>query len=348
MEGELMDLDNLNVIQQRDTHDALGVAAGEWAQLRWKPAVDGEWHGGEIQKLVVTGMGGSALAAGMAKDWLDLHIPFEVVKAYNVPKYVDEHTLVIASSYSGNTEETLSALADARAKGAKVAVIASGGKLIEIAEQDGLVRVKLESGVQPRMAVNSNLVALITLLEKVGIVNNVVPELTAAADAMEDTVASWAANSPESENIAKQLAQELAGKTPVSFASNLMRSVAYKWKISFNENSKNVSFWNELPEFNHNEFMGWTSHPVQKPFGVIDLRSSHDHPQVKKRFEVSDRLLSGKRPKAIVIELQGDSILEQMLWGFILADFVSIYLAILNGIDPTPVDLIEKLKKELA
>jgi glucose/mannose-6-phosphate isomerase len=109
-----------------------------------------------------------------------------------------------------------------------------------------------------------------------------------------------------------------------------------------------VAFWNEYPEFNHNEFIGWTSHPVDKPFAVFDLMSNFEHPRILTRFAISDRLLSGKRPKAIQVEMKGSSVIAQLLWGSILADFVSIYVAILNGVDPTPVPLIEKLKKELA
>ena len=127
-----------------------------------------------------------------------------------------------------------------------------------------------------------------------------------------------------------------------------MSPVGYKWKISINENAKNTAFCNELPEFNHNEFIGWSSHPVDKPFVVLDLISGFEHPQVLRRFAITDQLLSGLRPKAISVELQGESVIAQMLWGCVLADFVSIYLAILNGIDPTQVDLIEKLKQELA
>lgn len=342
-----MDLDNANVVKQRDPSDALSVASSEWAQLRETAKVIHAPDKHQIEKIVVTGMGGSALAAGLAKDWLDLHIPFEVIRGYTLPKYVDGKTLVIVSSYSGNTEETVSALSSATEKGALIAIIASGGTLITSAKEATHTYVELASGLQPRMAVFSNLVALISLFEAYGVVDTVLPELAEAADNLEHTSKSWMRATPTGDNLAKQIAQSLTGKTPVIYASNLMRSVSYKWKISFNENAKNVAFWNELPEFNHNEFMGWTSHPVQKPYGVIDLVSSFDHPQIKKRFEISDRLLSGKRPKSTVISLHGSSILEQMLWGCVLADFVSIYLAILNGIDPTPVVLIEKLKKEL-
>jgi glucose/mannose-6-phosphate isomerase len=138
------------------------------------------------------------------------------------------------------------------------------------------------------------------------------------------------------------------GKTSVFYAGSLMAPVAYKWKISWNENAKNVAFWNEYPEFNHNEFIGWTSHPIEKTFAVFDLVSNLENPRIITRFEISDRLLSGKRPKATVVTMKGHSLIAQLLWGSILADFVSIYVAILNGVDPTPVPLIEKLKKELA
>jgi glucose/mannose-6-phosphate isomerase len=149
------------------------------------------------------------------------------------------------------------------------------------------------------------------------------------------------------ENYAKQLAYIAVGKTPVFYGGALTAPVAYKWKISWNENAKNVAFWNEYSEFNHNEFMGWTSHPIEKPFAVFDLISKLEHPQILKRFEISDRLLSGMRPKATVINLAGETAIQQLLWGCILADFVSIYVAILNGVDPTPVGIIEKLKHEL-
>ena len=342
-------LDNQNVISQRDPEDALGIAAHEWEQLFFGASIQNnlQSENHEITKIVVAGMGGSALAASLAKDWLDLYIPFEVVRNYMLPKYVDESTLVIASSYSGNTEEILSALSQARAAGAQIAILASAGELLRIAKEEQIPYIQLPSGPQPRMEVFSNLTALIAIFEAYGILSDVTLQLRDVANSLQAATNRWTPDIDTTNNQAKQLALEMVGKIPVIYASNLMGSVAYKWKISFNESAKNVAFYNVLPEFNHNEFMGWTSHPVQKPFGVIDLVSSFDHEQIKKRFEISDRLLSGMRPHAHTVELQGASILEQMLWGSILADFVSIYLAILNGVDPTPVDLIEKFKLEL-
>jgi glucose/mannose-6-phosphate isomerase len=345
-------LDDLNVIKQRDPEGALQVAAQQFDQASFPVDVGSpDHHHREITHVVVAGMGGSALAALLVKSWLKnrLTIPFEIVRTYSLPHYVGPNTLVIASSYSGNTEETISGLDEAMERGAQVAIISAGGKLIEYAGMHDTAHVQLPADLQPRMAVIYNLRALVALLAHFEVVDfDVFDEIQSTTDWLESESAQWTSNITTDKNYAKQLALLAVGKTPVFYAGSLMAPVAYKWKISWNENAKNVAFWNELPEFNHNEFMGWTSHPVEKPFAVFDLVSDLEHPQILKRFEVSDRLLSGVRPKSTVVHLAGDTVIAQMLWGSILADFVSIYVAILNGVDPTPVPLIEKLKKELA
>lgn len=344
-------LDDRNVLQQRDPSNALGVAAAEYEQARYSVAVENPAHDGrEITRVIVAGMGGSALAALVVQSWLknELHVPFEVLRSYDLPEYVDYNTLVIASSYSGNTEETLNCLVQARAKNAQVAIITSGGKLQSLAEDDDIAYVALPTSLQPRMAVIYNLRALVALFAHFNLVNfGHFSAIAETAGWLEEQTLQWTADVSTDKNYAKQLALMAVGKTPVFYAGSVMAPVAYKWKISWNENAKNVAFWNEYPEFNHNEFIGWTSHPVEKPFAVFDLVSNYEHPQILKRFEVSDRLLSGMRPKATTIQLQGRSVIAQMLWGSILADFVSIYVAILNGVDPTPVPIIEKLKGEL-
>ena len=170
----------------------------------------------------------------------------------------------------------------------------------------------------------------------------------ATAVALGQETLQWVSGVTTDNNYAKQLALMSVGKTPVFYGGDLTSPVAYKWKTVWNTNAKNVAFWDEYPEFNHNGFIGWTSHPIEKPFAVFDLVSSFENPQILKRFTVSDRLLSGQRPKALTIELKGDSVIAQLLWGSILADFTSIYVAILNGVDPMPVPIVEKLKKELA
>ena len=344
-------LDDNNVLRQRDPEGALGVAAAQFEQARFAVHVAHPEHDGrEITKVVVAGMGGSALAPLLVKSWLkaELTMPFEVVRTYDLPGYVDYNTLVVASSHSGNTEETLSCLEAARAKNAQVAIITSGGKLASIAEAGSIACVKLPADLQPRMAMIFSLRAVIAMLAHFGVVSyDRFAEIADTTDWLAEQTRQWTGNITIDKNYAKQLALLSVGKTPVFYAGSLMAPLAYKWKISWNENAKNMAFWNELPEFNHNEFIGWSSHPVEKPFTVFDLISSFEHPRILRRFEVTDKLLSGKRPKATEIKLCGNTVIAQALWGCILADFASIYVAILNGVDPTPVALVEKLKEEL-
>lgn len=345
-------LDDNNVLRQRDPQDALGVAAAQFEQARFSVEVGEPEHDGrEITRVVLAGMGGSALAALLVKAWLkgEMTVPFEIVRTYDLPEYVDYNTLVIVSSYSGNTEETLFALEEARTRSAQIAIVSSGGKLQSIAKEKNISNIALPTELEPRMAVIYNLRSLVAILAHFGIVNyDRFAEIADCADWLGQETLQWVSGVTTDKNYAKQLALLSVGKTPVFYGGDLTSPVAYKWKTVWNTNAKNVAFWDEYPEFNHNGFIGWTSHPVEKPFAIFDLISSFENPKILKRFEVSDRLLSGQRPKALTIELKGDSVIAQLLWGSILADFTSIYVAILNGVDPMPVPIVEKLKKELA
>lgn len=344
-------LDDLKYIHEKDVQDALGVVEKQWQQLLHPfdvPPLE-QLQTIPIHDVVLAGMGGSALAADIMKVCPALNIPFEVTRDYKLPRYVGSNTLFVASSYSGNTEETISALHEAQTRGARIVVIAAGGKLQEIAAEKNYPFFKIPSGYQPRMAVYYNYAALTQLLESCGLIaKGSVEDLHKTANWLKTQFENWQPTVPTKQNHAKQIAQEIMGKSAVVYAGPELAPAAYKWKINFNENAKNVAWCNQLPEFNHNEFLGWTSHPTHKPYAVIDLRSDLYVAQVTKRFEVSAKLLSGRRPEPLVVEAQGVTQLEQLFWTIYLGDFVSIYLALLNGINPSPVDLIEKLKKELA
>lgn len=339
-------LDDLKYVSQRDGSDALGVAAKTPTQLRHSFGVSVDTNG--VDNIVFAGMGGSALAANLFMGWTSPNIPFVVARQYDIPGFVSGSTLFIASSYSGNTEETLSALHHAKTRGAQIVVLSSGGKLAEMARAEGYRLFELPGGLQPRMAVFYSFRALAELFENLGAMSGLVPQLEAAAEYLDSAVVNWLPDVATLKNQAKEIAEEISGKTPVIYAGPRLSAVAYKWKISFNETSKNLAFYNQWPEFNHNEFMGWTSHPVEKPFAPIELISSFEHERVLKRFAISNRLLSGKMPHPLEIQAEGDTLLAQMLWMVLLGDFVSIYLALINNVDPTPVDLIEKLKTELS
>jgi len=339
-------LDDLKYIHQRDGQDALGIAEKQWQQLTHQfdvPKIEGQFD-----NIVYAGMGGSALAALISQSWPGHKVPFEVCRQYDIPAYVSSNTLFIAASYSGNTEETGSALAQAEGKGARIVVIAAGGRLEETAGSKNYPLVKIPQASQPRYAVFYNLVALVNILQAAGLADDGPQnELANASDFLKASVQDWLPTVPQDKNPAKQLALALAGNSGVVYGGPLMAPAAYKWKISFNENAKNIAWWGQYPEFNHNEFIGWSSHPVDKPYAVVDLRSSFEHPRIQKRFELSDRLLSGRRPAAHVIDAKGENLLEHLLWTINFGDFVTIYLALLNGVNPSPVDLVERFKKDL-
>ena len=343
-------LDDLKYIHDKDAQDALGIASKQSEQLlhsfdlgSWDPKAK------SFDNIVYAGMGGSALAAALSVSWPGYSVPFEISRQYSIPHYVSDRTLFIAASYSGNTEETLSALAEAETKKATIIVIAGGGELQKIAQEKGYTFLLLPKAEQPRYAVFYNLKALLQLLNGTGLLaeDAETAVLKKTASFLSDHIQNLAPTVPVKDNYAKKLAQEVMGKSAVVYSGSFLAPAAYKWKISFNENAKNVAWQGTLPEFSHNEFIGWSSHPTNKPYAIIDLQSAYEHPQIKKRFEISARLLSGKRPHPNDIQALGDSKLEQLLWTVILGDFTTIYLGLLNGVNPTPVDLVEKMKKEL-
>ena len=340
-------LDDLKYINQVDKSDALGVAGKQPIQLTHDYNVVVKATN-TIQNIVVGGMGGSAWPALMLRSWPTVTVPFEVSSNYDIPSYVNENTLYIASSYSGNTEETISALHQAEEKGAQVVVMSAGGKLSELAKEAGHPFFEIPGGIQPRMSSFYFLAALVQILEPLSLVRaGSLAELHEAATWLEGKNNTWLAEVKLAENPAKQLAEKIEGKTVIVYSGPLLFSAANMWKICINESAKNLAWANQFPEFSHNEFIGWSSHPVEKPFAVIDIASNLEHPRIQKRFELTDKLLSGKRPHAITVKPEGETVLQQILWCFSLGGYVSVYLAVLNNVDPTPVDLVERFKAEL-
>ncbi len=345
-------LDDINVLKQRDPNGSLDFATHIAASAGWQPTIaDGEFEQRPITSVIMAGMGGSALASDIAAHILARETPvsFEVVRGYDIPAYAGMNTLIVVDSHSGNTEETLSCYAQARDRGCQIGVMATGGKLLEVAQADSVAHITLPAGGQPRMATIMHLAGVFHLLEHFGVISKKYRrEMVESVEWLTAEAAPWYREIPTHRNYAKQFALEIVGKTPVFYGGPLTAPFAYKLKISWNENAKNTAFWNQYPEFNHNEFIGWSSHPVDKPFSVIDLISDLELPRITERMRLSDRLLSGKRPKAMELHLQGDSLIRQALWICVFADFASIYTAILNKVDPQPVELVEKLKKELS
>jgi glucose/mannose-6-phosphate isomerase len=341
-------LDDLTWLHEKDPSDSLGIARRQCTQLTHDYQLAQASLGG-VHNVVVAGMGGSALYASFVHTWPGVNVPFELVRDYELPQYVAKDTLFIASSYSGNTEETLSALAHAEEKGAHIVVITAGGKLHDIAREKDYLLASVPHAEQPRYAVFAMFRALVDILALAGVLEqkDYAGELTAVAGYLQTAVEQWGPEVPAVRNTAKQLAQELLGQSLVVYAGPKLFPAAYKWKIGCNENAKQVAWCNQIPEFNHNEFIGWSGQPSTKPYVVVDLRSNLEHPRVQKRFTVTERLLSGMRPVPHVVQAQGETLLKQLLWTAVYGDFVTLYLALLNGVDPAPVELVERFKKAL-
>lgn len=340
-------LDDLKLIHERDANDALGVVDKQWSQLQHKFNVDLP-KDMNIKNIVLAGMGGSAIPGVFLQSWPGFNVPFEIVRNYDLPEYVGSDTLFVSSSYSGNTEETLECLKQAEDKKANIVILASGGKLLEHAKERNYPLYEIPGGIQPRMCTMFFLGAMVQAFEELGLIQKgSKEELHEVGDWLKGQTQDWKPEIATHKNKAKKIALELIGKSVVVYAGPKLFSSANKFKICLNENAKNIAWANQYPELNHNEFIGWTSHPIQKPYAVVEIRSNLEHPRVQKRFIVTEQLLSGQRPAPIVIEPKGDSVIKQVLWASTFADFISLYVAILNGLNPTPVALVEKLKQQL-
>lgn len=343
-------LDDPEEIKRYDKSDSLSVIKGQPTALKTALALDGSLPTVKVENIILAGMGASALAGLIARNWLEdeLKVPFVITRGYELPGFVNSDTLVIVSSYSGNTEETLAALADAKATGARIVILASGGELINRAEAGHYPHFMLPKGFQPRMAVWYSLRALAQIFDTLELTDGAVGELTSTAPSLEKAAGSWSADVPDSKNQAKQIAEQLAGNAVIVYAGPALSAAAYKWKINLNETGKNLAWSNEYSEWNHNEIVGWTGRQDKQQFKIVELVSPLDHSRIRKRFSAMVEILKGSRPEPITIKAGGGNLLEQLLWTVLLGDFVSVYVAVLNKTDPTPVEAIESLKRNLA
>lgn len=302
--------------------------------------------------IVILGMGGSAIGGDLLRMLMEreLNIPITVNRDYLIPAYVGSSSLVVASSYSGNTEETLSGYDQAKAKGAQILVIASGGSLVEKAKADGYPIITIPGGMSPRAMIGYSFVPLFVVLQRMGLL----ADKTADFDEMVATLKTLRdqlnPDVPVSANMAKQLATKLFGKTPVIHGSQGWKAVvACRWKGQINENSKAIAYWNTYPELNHNEIVGWES-PAEllKLTEIINLRDKQDLPRIHKRLDVTKQVSEKVMSGVTDVWAMGNSDLAKMFSLIYIGDFVSLYLAIAYGNDPTPVKSIDFLKGELA
>lgn len=303
------------------------------------------------EAVIVSGLGGSAIAGDLALAIAGarLEIPLLVLREYTLPAWVGPRTAVVASSYSGNTEETLGAYDQARRAGARIVCISSGGELSRRARADGFPLLPLPGGFPPRAALGHALMILLGALEALGVI-------PAQGGAVGETVEILAgvrdecgAGAPEGRNPARALARSLHGKIAAVYGSGgVMGACAYRWRSQIEENAKNLAFHHVLPEMNHNELVGWRfPESGLKGIGVVFLRDRGDHPQVQRRFELTRGVIGPAAGSLDEVWSRGESPLCRVLSTLYLGDFVSLYLAYLNRVDPTPVSVIEAFKRAL-
>jgi len=303
------------------------------------------------RKVIILGMGGSAiggaLLSGLVAD--ECTVPILSIGGYDLPAYAGPGDVVVASSHSGNTEETLSATAQAAARGLPIIAVTTGGKLAALAEENGWLLVRFDHAAPPRAALGYSFTLLLGLAHRMGLVRDYGADLEEARVVLERQQRELTPDVPTARNPAKRLAGQLVERLPVVYGAGFLAPVARRWKGQFNENSKNWAIWEELPELNHNAVVGFgLPDGVRERASVILLRSQLDHPRVQVRWEVTKELLL--REGVMVDEAwgQGKSRLTQMLSLIHFGDYVSLYLATLNEADPTPVPPIDYLKGRLA
>ncbi len=304
-----------------------------------------------VRGVAVLGMGGSAIGGDLAAGLVAGECPalVTVIRQYDLPAWVGPETLVVGSSYSGKTEETLTAFTQALERGCKTAVIATGGDLAAWAEERGIPLLRFSPCLAPRAAIGYSLMLLLGILWRAGLVRDYGEDLDEAIAVLEEWQRELRPETPTVRNPAKRLAGQLIGKLPVVYGAGFLAPVARRWKGQFNENAKQWAIWEEMPELNHNAVVGYgIPDGVREQVYVVMLRSQQDHPRVRARWEVTKELLLQEGIAPDEIWARGKSALAQMLSLIHFGDYVSLYLAILNGADPTPVPPIDYLKGRLA
>jgi len=311
-----------------------------------------------LRGVCICGMGGSALPGSILYSWINtkkIDLPVIVNRDYSLPYRIKKGWLVVCISYSGNTEETLSCFKEALKNKLTVVSIGSGGKLETLSKKHRVPFIKIPSGIPPRTAIGYQFGALVGTLKNCGIFSKKdVQELLALENI----------NTCNLENYGKNLSKKIVKKIPIIYASNKFKIAARIWKIAFNENTKIPAFWNYFPELNHNEMTGFTKYKIQNStlpagrqeckiaiqnskFYFIILKDRNDYKRIKKRMDLTAKILKNQGVKGEIIDIKGKNFLEKVFSSIILGFWTSYYLAKHYNIDPIPVKLVEELKKRI-
>lgn len=305
-------------------------------QFQFEPKIENSEKLGNYKQFIVCGMGGSHLAGDLLLPW-NPALPVIIHSDYGLPANLTNDSLAIISSYSGNTEEALDALRLALEQKLPVAAIAVGGKLLEIAEKEGIPFIKMpNTGIQPRSALGFSLRGILSLMKQ--------------EKGFQETSELSKLLSPEQwENEGKKLAKKIENKIPVIYSSTRNKAVAYNWKIKINETGKTPAFYNVFPELNHNEMTGFdaqlANRHLSENFHFIFLKDKSDHPRIQKRMKILVKLFEDRRLPVEILELSGKHTFEKIFNSLLLADWFSYYTAEQYGLEFEQVPMVEEFKK---
>ncbi|MFA5834794.1 MAG: bifunctional phosphoglucose/phosphomannose isomerase [Bacteroidota bacterium] len=304
----------------------------------------------KIQNILITGLGGSAIGGDLLRAYLadKCDVPVIVNRHYYFPEYVGKNSLVIVSSYSGNTEETVSAYKDAIKRKAMIFCITSGGEVERMAKKYKHPYIKIPGGLPPRAALGYSFFPTLITLSKLRFIKDQKKEIKETL-ALLNTLSATYSNHDASDNRALNLAKALQGKLPLIYSgADKFDTVNTRWRGQISENAKTLAYGHVFPELNHNEIVGWeVLTDIMKKIHIVILRDAQDYKRIQLRMDVSKEIIGGLADGITEVYSEGKSLLARTFSLLYLADWFSFYLAILNGVDPSPVKKIDFLKEEL-
>ena len=354
-EEKLIDLDDPEIYLKFDPEGMLGHIHNipELCRQAWQKAMDFKIMPdfATIDKIVILGVGGSAIGGDLVSGLvvLESRVPVLVCRDYNLPAYIDARTLVIASSYSGMTEETLSAFEQAIKTPAKKLAITTGGRLIDLCVSEKIPVFTFDYKSQPRATLPFSFLVILGLMQRLDLIKDKYSNISEMLFKLEDMDLRINEKIPLPQNLAKSLAQKLYGRLPVIYGAGITTEVAHRWKTQINENSKAMAHYEFFSELNHNSVVGYSlPEEVTRQTMVILLDSNFIYPRTRMRYDITKKLLEQAGIYYEVISAEGESAISQVMSLVLLGDYISYYLAMLNQVDPTPVKAIDFLKRELS
>jgi glucose/mannose-6-phosphate isomerase len=307
----------------------------EFVKIGWNAGQDIKFFE-EIDSVVICGMGASSISGDLLRTYLDINVPIFIVRNYKIPSFISKKALVFIISYSGETEEMISCFKSALGKGCYVVGVTSGGKLEDMCVRAHVKCVKVKPGFSPRSGFPMLFFGVLRVLNNSRLIEDQEDYVEKTIDVLKGSIFKQKG---------AELAEKLVGNIPLIYGSNQYEGVSYRWKTQLNENAKVMAFSNTFPEMVHNELQGFED--VDNSYYAIMILDESDHPKIKKKMELTKQLIAEKKVSSTIISVKGSCKLSKIMSAIYIGDWTSFFLAKLKEIDPTPIGMIDRLKKSL-